>query len=639
MIAPMKKAKIVFLKEDKDAVLKALQRIGELMVIKTEESSETLDSSKDEVFVQRTQRSLQVIKPYTGKKKPFGIGEYCAVNYKDFVNPDYHGNQEILDEIEKADSEIAKLKAENDSAKEFIGFLAPWDGLEGKLSNIYSSKYTTIHTGFIPLKLVEDFKKQFENFESDLKQFQVASDTVAFMLVNWREDDASIMDQIKGFGFMEVSLPNEEKTLKELVAEKQQKIDANLAKISEIEEELKKYASKEQEIKIFSDQMETQKVLKETPVVATVDTIYLEGWVKKNKADKIKKAIESATDTYDLEIVDAEEGEAIPTALENPKLISNFEPITDMFSRPNSKEIDPNPVMSFWYWIIFGLMMADFGYGAVLAIGTFLALKFLKPRGTLKKLMKVFFLGSITTMIWGIIFGSYFGAEFHPLWFVPSSDPISMLILSLVLGVVHLSCGLIIKAVSQIRDGHLLDAIFDQFSWILVMVGLSLSLSQFCANMLPTSPVIPPIVMTVGYIIAGVGAVIILFTAGREKKNIFGKVVGGLLGLYGVTGYLSDILSYARILALCMSSAIVAYVMNLLAGMVGANGVIGFIFSLFIYLAGHVFNLAMGLLSTYVHDSRLQYIEFFGKFYEGGGVDFKPLALEYKYVNEINDVI
>ncbi len=644
MIVPMKKAKIVFLKEDEEAVLKQLQRVGEIMVIPSEETHETLDSAKEEAFVQRSQKSLQVLKPFVPKKKLTDPDAFPVVDYQDFINPDYD-NSATLEKIEKADETIARLKGENDASKEFIKSLQPWADLDGKLSTIYKTKYTVVHTGYIAEKQIESFMEQMKALDSnsDIKLYGVAGDTQAILIVNWHEDDNSIMDQTKSSGFMEISLPNEDKSVKELVDEKEKMIEANLQKIATIEGQLSNLAAKEKEIKIFSDQMETECAMKKTQVQTTVETVYLEGWVRFDRTTRVENAIKAVTGDYDIEFADPTEDETPPTALQNNKISADFEPLTDMYSRPNSKELDPNTVMSFWYWIIFGMMMADVGYGLVLGIASFVMLKVMKPKGTLQKLLKIFFYCSITTIIWGVIFGSYFGeAFFPPLWFNPQTYPIVMLILTLVLGVIHLCCGMMMKFIMNVKSGHVFDGIFDNISWILILIGLSLTLSQFCANMLPVEytggPVtIPQIVQYIGYGVLGFGALIVLFTAGRAKKGI-GKVIGGLGGLYGITSYLSDILSYARILALAMSGAIIAYVMNLLAGMVsGSIPVIGWIFAIVIYIGGHIFNLAMSLLSAYVHDCRLQYIEFYGKFFEGGGVDFKPLTLQYKYIYEIND--
>ena len=219
------------------------------------------------------------------------------------------------------------------------------------------------------------------------------------------------------------------------------------------------------------------------------------------------------------------------------------------------------------------------------------------------------------------IIASYFGATWHPLLFAPLDNPMGMLIFCMIIGVLHIFSGMAMKMAAQIKAGHFLDAVFDEVSWMMLIAGLGL--------------LFLPQTRTVGAVLAILGAAIVLLTAGRAKKGVFGKIIGGFGGLYGITSYLSDILSYSRILALSLASGVVGMVMNLLAGMVQGS-VIGFVLSLLIYAVGHVFNLAMGLLSAYVHDSRLQYIEFFNKFYEGGGYAFRPLQINPRFVDVVS---
>ena len=338
--------------------------------------------------------------------------------------------------------------------------------------------------------------------------------------------------------------------------------------------------------------------------------------------EAVENAVSQVTDVYDLEYSDPEEGEQPPTALKNKKFWKPFESITDMYSPPKPGTIDPTPVSAPWFWVIFGMMMGDFGYGALMAVIFGLMKKIMKPKGQFGMLVTLLFYSSITTMIFGILFGSYFGETFHPILFSPLDNPVAMLIFSLVIGVLHIFSGMAIKIAEQVRAGHVLDAIFDQVSWMLLIAGAGLIFLEQTR--------------TVGMVLAIVGAVIILFTAGREKKNIVGKAFGGIMGLYDVTSYLSDILSYARILALGLATGVIAMVMNILAGMVQIN-VLGFILSLVIYFIGHVFNITMSLLSAYVHDSRLQYIEFFNKFYDGGGYNFEPLAIQTKSIDVIDN--
>jgi len=206
-----------------------------------------------------------------------------------------------------------------------------------------------------------------------------------------------------------------------------------------------------------------------------------------------------------------------------------------------------------------------------------------------------------------------------------------MLGFSLVFGVLHIINGLGFKFALLIRRKDYVGAIADALSWILILVGLVLFAAQL---VIWTSA---SLLSYIGLGFAGVGALLLLFLAGRKSKNIFGKVLGGLGALYKSTSYVSDILSYSRILALSLSSAVIASTMNLLAGMIQGS-VIGFILSLLVYLVGHVFNFVMSMLSAYVHDGRLQYIEFFGKFYEGGGYLFEPFSIRLKQISEISDL-
>ena len=375
------------------------------------------------------------------------------------------------------------------------------------------------------------------------------------------------------------------------------------------------------DLEILRDQQEAKEAREDAPFGETVETVFLEGWVRSDRTSRVEKAVARVTDCYELSFRDPEEGETPPTVTQNNRFISQFETITDMFSRPSNGEMDPNPVMGPWYWLIFGLMMGDAGYGLMMLVGIWGFKKLMKPRGDMAKLVNVLFYSSFTTIFWGIIFGSYFGETWHPILFAPLDNPMGMLVFCMIIGVLHIFTGMIMKMVEDAKAGHFWDGVFDQLSWMILITGLGLLFLE------PTR--------TVGMVLAIAGAAIILLTAGRAKKGIVGKVVGGFGGLYNITGYMSDILSYSRILALSLATGVVGMVMNLLAGMIQGS-VIGFIFSLLIYAVGHVFNLAMGLLSAYVHDSRLQYIEFFNKFYEGGGYAFRPLKVDPRYVEVVD---
>jgi V-type ATPase 116kDa subunit family. len=234
--------------------------------------------------------------------------------------------------------------------------------------------------------------------------------------------------------------------------------------------------------------------------------------------------------------------------------------------------------------------------------------------------MDLLLLCGISSAIWGALFGGWFGDMFGipALWFNPLNDPMTMLVFSLALGVIQIFTGLGMKAYINIKNGHIIDAIFDQGFWLIFLTGLlMLAIPNF---------------MKVATVVALIGALGLVLTQGRSKRGVIMKFLSGLVSLYGLSGYLSDVLSYSRLLALCLSGSVIAMVMNTLARMLG-GGVLGFILGLIILIVGHVFNLAISGLGCYVHSSRLQYVEFYGKFYEGGGKPFSPFKLSLKYYN------
>ncbi|HBP26285.1 MAG TPA: V-type ATP synthase subunit I [Acholeplasmatales bacterium] len=618
MIVPMKKVHLVALKDDQEKLMVNLQKCGELMLIASSEASEPVDTYSEENIIQRTEKSLKFLKKYQEKQKLFG--NFQEVSYSDFTNLDPK-REERLTKVEETEEGIAKLRSENDAVKESVLFLSVWQDFDIPLNKLDSSRSVIWHLGFVEAKNQNRVQELMAETGSEIQFFGQGSEGQALAFANYIDDDAGVMEKMRIMGFNEIKLPKDSRTVAEMISEKEGQISANNQEIKTLMQKMREFSSEINDLKLLNDQISSLKEIKEAPVLRTVETVYLEGWVRSDRIKPLKTAIEEVTEFYDLELFDPLPEENPPTCTKNNRFVESFEVITNMLGVPNSKEIDPNPVMSIWYWVIFGIMMGDVGYGLLMAIIMFLLIKLTHPKGNGLKLMKVLFFCSITTIIWGVLFGSYFGATWHPILMEPMVDPLKMLILSLIIGGIHIISGLLIKAYSNIRQKKYLAAVADQFSWIMIIAG---------AGML-----FMPALATVGKIVALTGAGLILLLAGRAAKNPVAKLGLGLYSLYGISNYLSDILSYSRILALSLSTAVIAMVMNTLAGMLQTS-IIGIFFSLIVYIVGHSFNLVMGLLSAFVHASRLQYIEFFNKFYEGGGYEFKPLDLKLKYVNQVN---
>jgi len=619
MIVPMKKVHIVALKEDLKPLLSSIQKSGELMLLASEDIVFEEDAIYEENVIQRTDKSMRFLKKFQEKQKLFS--NYHEVDYETFVTLDPKREQ-MLEQVEKAEEKLQQLRNENESLKESIHFYDIWKDLDLPLDKLNFSRYVNIHLGFVAGKNVETLKQLIFETGGECNLFKNTSDGQAVLIANYVEDEQATMEKVRLLGFNEITLPQEPFLVADIIARKEKQLETNEQTILAITEEMKSLSKQLTELKLLSDQMASVSEMKRAPVTKTLSAIYLQGWVRSDRQKILIKAINEVTDCYDIDFSDPGPEEQPPTVTKNNRFVSAFETITDMFGKPSPDEVDPNPMMSFWYWIIFGIMMGDVGYGLTMVILFSVLIKLLKPKGNSLKLFKVLMFSGITTMFWGALFGSYFGATWNPILLEPMKDPLKMLVLSLILGALHIISGLLVKVYANIKSKQYFAALVDQGSWILIIVGLGmLFLPKF---------------NQAGTILLIIGAAMIVLFAGRQNKNIFGRLGSGLYSLYGATSYMSDILSYSRILALSLSTAVIAMVMNMLAGMVQGS-VIGFIFSIVIYLVGHVFNLLMGLLSAYVHASRLQYIEFFGKFYEGGGYEFKPLSLKLNHINQIKE--
>ncbi|MFA7508559.1 MAG: V-type ATP synthase subunit I [Bacilli bacterium] len=640
MIVKVQKARLFTFESEQDLVLKALQKSALFMIIPSASSSK--DVTEETALLQRISKVLSEL-PTFSKKKP--LFRFHQVSYEKFMLDDKQ-QLDLLLQIEEKLLHLEEVKKEEEKLSLLADKFTPFREIDFPLNELTSALYARYHIGLIKKDRIEEATKYLDEKELPYQTLQLTNYGPALFYASYYEEDASINEDLISQSFVEVDFPKSDLTLKQYVEELEVNLGKTETRILTLNDEIKTLALNKSELEIFHDRLQAEIDRKKVVFAKTEHTTYLDGWVRSDQVDLLKEEISKVTTDFEMDISDPKENEVPPTALKNNKFVSQFETITNMFSVPNHKEIDPNPMMAFWYWIIFGIMMGDVGYGLLMLILFGLGLWLLKPKGGFKQLLYVFFYSGITSVLAGILFGSFFGADFDLGHLVgkifgqqnwtsvilnPVNDPIIMLGFSLVFGVLHIINGLGLKMALLIKRKDILGAIADGLSWILVLVGLLF----VAAQMVIWGDV--KVLMYIGLGFAGLGALILLFLAGRKSKNIFGKITGGLGAIYSSTSYLSDILSYSRILALSLSSAVIASTMNLLAKMIQGSW-FGFILSLLVYLIGHIFNFAMGLLSAYVHDGRLQYIEFFNKFFEGDGYLFEPFAIRLKQVHEIEFV-
>ena len=359
-------------------------------------------------------------------------------------------------------------------------------------------------------------------------------------------------------------------------------------------------------------------------LLVTQQAFALTGWVDEPHVPALEALLEDYCCAWELS--DPTEEDTVPIRLENNAVTRPLNMVTEMYSLPDYRNVDPNPLIAPFFCIFFGMMFNDLGYGLVFIVLSLIVQKKFRLQRGMKNMMQLMLECGVTTAIFGALTGSFFGDAITqiallfgkdvtvPALLRPMENPLQILIISLALGVFQILFGMGVKAYILIRDGHPWDALMDVGSWWLLFAGIAVG------------------ALGGTWLVALAGILALLLTQGRAKPTFIGKLVGGLASLYDITSYFSDILSYSRIMALMLAGGIVASIVNILGGLFG-----NIILFIPIFIIGHVFNIGINVIGTYVHAARLQYLEFFGKFYADGGKAFRPLEVKTKYFDIVKE--
>lgn len=634
MISSVKKVQIQVPADlRKDALLK-LQQSKSVMLNSVEDATE-IDLSFEEGIISRSEIVIKNLSSYI--KQGRKIFKTPTVDYVDFVASS-NKRIETLEKIEKLLDDRNFLKSENAEEEKLIKEVENFKGLDFTTKELSETTFTTFFFGRVPDIKWEIFLDYTVKNNVVFDEFAPSDLGHNILVIGEKQNEIDDREKLLRLDFEEIKIPLLDVKIKDYINAKQDVINKNNKSLTEIEEILAKSHEHDLEIKVLADQMRAQIARKKVVSKIKNDVAHFYGFIEAEKEDEVTKILADVSNEAVMRTEAVTEFDKVPTLLKNKKVVQPFESIMNTYSVPNHTEVDPSPVMAFWYWLFFGLMIGDIGYGLILIVVMGLFLKIKKPKGSFGSLVRIFFYSGFTALFAGIIYGSFFGENFdllkliNPNWTSvivnPKNDPMKMLFFSIGLGILHLSSGLVMKIILSFKRKQYFEALARGFSWLFILIGLSL----FAINMLTSNAV--PVMSTVGLVLIVLGVVLILLFSGWKSKSVFGKITGGFGGIFKATSYLSDILSYSRILALALSGAIIGNTFNKLAQLV--PGIVGILVSPFIYIIGHVFTLVISMLSAYVHGSRLEYLEFFGKFFEGGGYLFVPLQFETVYVDVIN---
>jgi V/A-type H+-transporting ATPase subunit I len=640
-IVDVKKMSVIALRRDKSRLTEIFQRLGKVEIIDIRDKTpqkewdtlfETHESARELTEVQGKLGEVQFALDFMAKYAPAKKSLFAEKLVYDETAMEALSRSEqlwaVVKECRELESRLNSIKSEEMKLLSTVDLLKPWKGLDVPVQEIRPTEKVAIFTGTLPSNTVETVKALLSEKapESALEVISADREYTNVLLVYRKSLEQEVSAILKENSWSKIDLPQVEGTpaqAMELAAQKQKEFESIR---QDIAENAARLSEKRPDLEVLFDyySMISGRMVVERTAGNTRETFYMEGWVAAPDTERVKKALLKKIPEAYITFEDPGEDDDVPVVLKNPGFVEPFEMITDLYSPPGKKDFDPNTLVSIFYFIFFGMMISDAGYGIVLTLLGLWALKALKPKGILKKLMGLITLGGISTVFWGAMFGGWFGdlIRMRPLWMNPLDDPMSLLIVSFILGIIQIFVGLGAAAYKNIKAGSVLDAVFDQGLWALLLAGLIMFAF--------------PQLGGVAKVLSAAGAIGLVLTQGRSKPSIPGKITSGILSLYDVTGYLSDVLSYSRILALGLATGVIAMVINTMAKMLGIN-IVGYVLMTVALVIGHVFNIAINALGAYVHSSRLQYVEFFGKFYEGGGRTFNPFVVKTKYINLMSE--
>ena len=659
----MKRILICGMKKDRKAVLEFLQRQGVVEI--------SSDSQTDDIFTNTdmTASSAQFTR-YTDvcdtalksiDELVPGKGGGMFTDYKIIDRDEYDAlvaerdaYTQTAEHVVELSKGIAEKTAEIPKLEMQIEALSPWKGLDIPLDCAGTKTTTAIAGTFAGSVSMQDLYTQIGEIHPEIDAFDLevissADEQTCVLFVVRKDQTALLEDALRQLNFAKAPLSSLNPADEITSLHKQIEEDNKL--IEEEKQEIIDLASEREHIQFIRDYyaMRADKYDAISSLAQSRRTFVLSGYVARRDVPQVQEGLEKM-DVL-VEISDPAEGENVPVKLSNNKFNAPMESVVANYSMPDKREIDPSAVMAVFYYVFFGMMLSDAGYGLIITIACAVLLAKNKnmSSGT-KKFLTMFLYCGISTTIWGFLFGGFFGdavnviattffnrpdIKLPAIWFEPVVEPMRLLVYAFVLGIIHLFVGLGINMYEQIREGDVKGAIYDGVFWYMLVGGLIvcvMTVPMLMQDMFQLSFVLPAGVRTVSLIIALLGAIGIVFTGGRESKSWAKRIMKGLYAVYGVSGYLSDILSYSRLLALGLATGVIATVFNAMAAMVGKdNGIIGVILFIIIFVIGHAMNLAINALGAYVHTNRLQYVEFFGKFYEGGGRQIDPLTENTKY--------
>lgn len=566
--------------------------------------------------------------------------------------------------------------------------MVPWLPLDIKLDRLDSTREVGIAAGHLPQRRYDDLAEAVASMTEEFFIRRAGTDgkVVCLVLLYSRDLEASIEELLKEHEFSAQAFPEGGMSPAEIIGRVEKELESAENEMRLARGALEEMIPMMPRLLVLHDHY-SNRLARENArlkLSRTAESICLTGWIPASEIPRVKKGIEKRCLEAEIFFAEPDETETVPVMLDNPGIVEPFEVVTDLYGRPVYKGVDPTPYLAVFYALFFGFCLSDAGYGIILMLITGLLLQKTSKEGesASRKFFRLFFLGGAASVVLGAFVGGWFGVTVRWKVIDPLEDLLIFFGLAIALGVIHIFTGLTIKMISNIKKDSWATGIYDQGLWMIFMSAL-IVMALVKGSLLPEELNLPSKIASLG---AALGIVFfqgreadrsvrrmtraarrvyqslwIVLTAGltfyfldllapaagyvtlasiiglvgmsiRNMKNLFARIGLGLYSLYGISGFLGDTLSYSRLLALGLTTGIVAMIINKMAGISMAIPYAGWLMALAIVIAGHAFNLVINLLGAFVHSCRLQYVEFFTKFYEAGGRAFRPFQVRNKYI-------
>ena len=640
-IVKMKKLRVLALRDQRDELMRQLLRLGCVEVREPEgmladpEAAALLHPERAGLVTARTEEAelnaaLKILGQYAPEKKKL-LSPRPEVTEADFLDEQaLNADLDLARRINGWEGQLRKAAADEVRIRDEIESLRPWQALDMPLETA-GTKTCAVALANVPAEVdMEAVADAAESATEEVQLVLVSQDEQQknFLVIALKDALAGVLDAMRSVGCTPVSFPGLTGTAAANIDARQRELEDLALRQRELAEQIGREKGKTAGLRLSADRLATKAAQAEAAerLRGTDSIVALEGWCPAEAEGELTDCFKSFDCAF--EFSDPAEGEYpdVPVKLKNNVITKPLNMVTEMYSLPAYTGVDPNPLMFPFFILFYGMMMADMGYGLLMILGGLL-LKRSRARGMMGYMAGLLLMGGVSTFLFGAITGGFFGdfltqivkltsgKDFAlPSLFTPLDDTLAILVGSMALGLVHIITGMAVSFVRKIKAGQVLDAVFKEVTWWVVFAGLG------CMFLLHTN-----IVLYLGLVMVVAGPI------------VTGKGMGKITGIFGslynhVTGFFGDILSYSRLMALMLAGSVIAQVFNTL-GAIPGNVVVFVIIS----MVGNALNFALNLLGCYVHDLRLQCLEFFNKFYEDGGKPFRPLDIQTKFVDIVKE--